>query len=70
MNKFSFNCNEIQNKEFGDGGGLELMDFNARMYNAQIGKFFAVDKLAELNTSLSPYQFTGNNPVVMLIHRG
>jgi RHS repeat-associated protein len=63
-NKKGFNGNEIQNKEFSDGSGLEMYDFNARTYDQQIGRFIQIDPLSEEGDqeSLTPYQFSGNNP--------
>jgi len=63
-NKKGFNGNEIQNKEFSDGSGLELYDFNARTYDQQIGRFIQIDPVSEEGDqeSLTPYHFSGNNP--------
>lgn len=63
-NKKLFNGNEIQNKEFIDGSGLELYDFNARTYDQQIGRFVQIDPTPEDGDqeSLTPYHFSGNNP--------
>jgi len=64
LNKKGFNGNEIQNKEFSDGSGLEVYDFNARIYGQQIGRFIQVDPLSEKENQegLTPYHFSGNNP--------
>ena len=64
-NKKGFNGNEIQNKEFSDGSGLEVYDFNARTYDQQIGRFLQIDPLPEDGDqeSLTPYQFGLNNPI-------
>ncbi len=63
-NKKLFNGNEIQNKEFSDGSGLEVYDFNARTYDQQIGRFLQIDPTPEEGDqeSLTPYHFSGNNP--------
>lgn len=60
-----FNGNEIQNKEFNDGSGLEVYDFNARTYDPQTGRFIQIDPLIESGDQerLTPYQFSYNNPV-------
>ena len=63
-NKFKYNGNEIQGKEFSDGSGLDLYDFNARSYNQQIGKFMQVDPMAGKYFSSSPYNYVDGNPIV------
>ena len=63
-NKKGYNGNEIQAKEFSDGSGLDVYDFNARTYDQQIGRFIQIDPLAEEagQDALTPYHFSGNNP--------
>ncbi|MBL7732001.1 MAG: hypothetical protein JNM88_12545, partial [Chitinophagaceae bacterium] len=64
-NKKGFNGNEIQNKVFSDGSGLEFYDFNARIYDQQIGRFLEIDPLTDEGEQekLSSYHFSYNNPV-------
>jgi RHS repeat-associated protein len=64
-NKKSFNGNEIQQKEFSDGSGLDIYDFNARTYDQQIGRFIQIDPLTDKGEQekLSGYHFSYNNPV-------
>jgi len=63
-NKYRFNRgNELQNKEFSDGSGLEAYDAVNRMYDPQVGRFWQVDELAESNWEESPYAFAHNNPI-------
>jgi RHS repeat-associated protein len=65
-NKKGYNGNELQNKEFADGRGLEFYDFNARTYDQQIGRFLQIDPETEEGgqESVSPYHFGFNNPIL------
>jgi RHS repeat-associated protein len=63
-NKYRYNDgNELQNKEFSDGSGLETYDASFRMYDAQIGRFWQIDPLGELAEDFSSYSFAYDNPV-------
>ena len=65
INRKGYNGNELQNKEFSDGSGLELYDFNARTYDQQTGRFIQIDPESEEadQESWSPYHFTLDNPI-------
>lgn len=64
VNKKGYNGNELQSKEFSDGSGLDVYDFNARTYDQQIGRFIQIDPTPEDGEQelLTPYHFSGNNP--------
>jgi RHS repeat-associated protein len=65
-NKLRYNGgNELQSKEFSDGSGLEAYDAENRMYDPQLGRFWQIDPLGDINESYSPYSFANNNPILL-----
>ncbi len=70
---FTFNSYQRENstanqykfsgKEEQDELGLGWLDFEARMYDASIGRFNSVDPLALKYFNMTPYNYVGNNPL-------
>ena len=58
-NRFKYNGKEDQTV-----GALGLLDYGARMYDAQIGRWLAVDPMAEKHYSESPYAYVHNSPMI------
>ncbi|MEM9884717.1 MAG: RHS repeat-associated core domain-containing protein [Bacteroidota bacterium] len=60
-NDYMYNGKEL-NADF----RLGWSDYGARMYDATIGRWNAVDPLAEKYYPISPYAYVANNPIVLI----
>jgi RHS repeat-associated protein len=62
-NKYLYNGKEKQEE-------TEWLDYGARMYTPELGRWFNVDPLAEEYLSQSTYHFSGNNPLKYVDNNG
>ena len=45
-------------------GEGNFQDYGMRMYNPRLGRFFNMDPLSEMSFNLTPYRYSGNNPII------
>ena len=53
-------------KQFQDEMGLNWLDYGARFYDPVTSRWISPDPLAEKYSSLSPYAYCANNPIIFL----
>ena len=57
-------------KELDSKSGLDWYDYGARMYDAVLGRWHAVDPMSEKYYGVSPYLYCANNPILLVDPNG
>ena len=60
------NAYQYNGKELNSDFGLDWLDYGARWYDASIGRWSAVDPLAEKHQFYSPFNYVLNNPMIII----
>lgn len=45
---------------------MDWYDYGARMYDAQLGRFVSIDRLAEIYVFQAPYSYAANSPILLI----
>jgi len=61
--RYGFNGMENDNEVKGSGNSY---DFGARIYDPRLGRWLSLDPMMTKYTDLSPYNFSGNNPILFV----
>jgi RHS repeat-associated protein len=65
--RYSFQGQESDSEVKGEGNSV---NYKYRMHDPRLGRFFAVDPLANKYPELTPYQFASNSPIFMVEFEG
>ena len=61
--RYGFNGQEKDDEIKGSTGSS--YDFGDRMYDSRLGRWLSLDPLMKKYAALSPYNFTGDNPILL-----
>jgi RHS repeat-associated protein len=65
--RYGFNGKEKDDKVKGSGNSL---DFGERIYDSRLGRWLSIDPLVSKYPNLSPYNFSGANPILYIDEDG
>lgn len=64
-NKYLYNGKELQDELLGSVN-LDWYDYGARFYDPALGRWLVIDNKAEKYSSITPYVYALNNPIIFL----